>query len=393
METNPFIIDNHEVPYISKLHVNLNKNVKLLVREYDGTPLHGRRKCVLMIHGRSSPALTTFDLGYDNGKYSWAQFLAKKGFDVFIFVFQGSGRSPLTVMNDPCNTSKDQQVHGILIPNPLEEECADPSPIYPYVLTTSESEWDELDTVVKFILERNSNVNKVALISVSAGAWAVGPYAMQNPDKVESVLLNAPIFPPNGRTAPPPTLPQAGIPLLLQMKAPFMNSWGLELGRECDQVEPGIMEKVWNSFMENDPIGHKWGGKDSANPEGILRFRNATRWGWTTSTVSNGILGDRVPVCIIYGENDNSVNQTTTSPFTTFSVNALYDAIPGEKKLMFKIACTGHQMIWETKAPVLHDYSYEWLDKGKVEGKKRGKFYRNRDNQIEIIKEDEVFYI
>jgi pimeloyl-ACP methyl ester carboxylesterase len=377
-------VRDHYVPYTSKLHANLNKEVQLFVREYYGTG--NSRKCVLMIHGRSSPAITTFDLVYNNNtKYSWAQYLARKGFDVFMLDFQGTGKSRLAEMENACNTSKDQQIPGVLIPNPLSSEC-DPS--YPYVLTTSESEWDELDKVVEFI-KNTKHVNKVSLISNSAGAWAVGPYAMQNAHKVESVLFNAPVFPPNHPRTNPPTLPQEGVAMIVQTKAGFDTGWVREL--KCDgQREEGIVNEVWKSFLEVDPIGGGWGGKDRGNPEGLLRFRNATRWGWNTDTVSNGNLGHRVPVCIIYGEHDLTANQTTSSPLTTFSVSALYDAIPGEKNLMFKIACAGHLMIWEKQVEVLHKYSWQWLDKGKVEDRKRGSFYLNKDNQIV---EEMVFHI
>lgn len=135
MAINPI---DHQVSHQSTAPATFGQVVQLFVREYDGTPLNGRRKCVLMIHGRSSPSLTTFDLAYKN--YSWAQSLMQDGFDVFMLDFQGLGYSPLKVMEEPRNTTKQQQ-RDFLIPNPLDQEY---NARYPFVGTTSQSEWDEL---------------------------------------------------------------------------------------------------------------------------------------------------------------------------------------------------------------------------------------------------------
>lgn len=363
---------DHRVKHRSSLHANENQEVELFVREYDGTRNEASRKCVLMVHGRSSPALASFDMGYGNNRwdqYSWAQALANSGFDVFMFDFQGIGLSPLEQMKYACNASKAQQ-REILIPNPLREEC---DPNYRYVLSTSKSEWEELDTVVNFIRNK-PGVSKVALIGYSAGAAAVGPYTAQHLDKVDRVLFVAPVFIPNSGTSAP-ALPQPGIPMIVQSKTGFKNAWKNEL--QCPgQREDGMLEFVWESLMKIDEIGSHWGGAVYGQPEGVLRFRNVTRWGWNKETVGQGSLGNGVPVCIIYGENDYTV---TNSPF---SVVQLYKYIPGDKKLMFKVACTSHLLIWEKLAHILHTYSKQWLKEGEVEGHRTGSWYRNKDGRI-----------
>jgi hypothetical protein len=90
--------------------------------------------------------------------------------------------------------------------------------------------------------------------------------------------------------------------------------------------------------MDNDMLGRTWGPvHPDGSVEGVMRVRNPFLWGWNSTTVAfDGTLGGSVPVLIIYGELDTPV---AASPF---SVPALYNAIPGSHKLLFRVACTGH---------------------------------------------------
>ncbi|WP_308184889.1 hypothetical protein [Streptomyces sp. MNU76] len=118
-------LEEHRVRHVSKIPANEDIEVQLPVREYDGTHGHNREP-VLMLHGRSVPALPGFDLAPVPGdnpiRYSWAQELAKAGFDVFIMDLQGSGRSPRPMMDVPCNANPAQQA-PVLVPNPCRNRA------------------------------------------------------------------------------------------------------------------------------------------------------------------------------------------------------------------------------------------------------------------------------
>ncbi|MFI1282335.1 alpha/beta hydrolase [Streptomyces sp. NPDC020858] len=374
---------NHQVPHTSTVPANAGQAVKLFVREYDGTPPgpNAQRKAVLMLHGRSVPSAVAFDLQHDGAKYSWARYLAKAGFDVFLMELTGSGLSPRPEMDRPCNTNPQHQ--GLLMPNPLSTACTPP---YPHELGNSKSEWGEVDTVVEWIRAQRGTA-KVALVGQSAASFVFGPYAIQNPGKVESLLLLAPIYPPAGRPGVPPNgfgAPVAsfpvssppslfGFPMNLSSRTGLESAWDKEV-RSPKQRAAGMVEAVWKECMALDPVGSTWGGPTAGQPEGVLRFRNSYWWGWNQDTVPvGGVLGDEVPVMIVYGEHD----QTANSP--TFSVPALYDAIPGVRKLMFRVACAGHSMVWERQSKVLHHLSRQWLGHTRIDDLEKGSYYVDED--------------
>ena len=352
---------DHYVPHISTVPANAGETVRLFVRERfpsnRDTP-----KVVLMIHGASVPALPGFDLSSDS--YDWALWLAQAGgLDVFMLDFQGSGLSPRPKMDDPCNVPTAQQ-QSILIPNPLAATC---EPSYPFQLVNSRSDWDELDAVVDYIRALRG-VNKVALVSWSAGSLRAGPYAVQHPDKVESLLLYAPIYNPEGQAGvgpdgfdPPVALPRPGTPMTMQTRPTFLSRWNPEI--KCDgQVEDGIQDVVWNAIMENDAIGRTWGPS-----EGVMRVRSPILWGWNATTASRL----SVPVLIIVGKLDLIVQQFPKFPAAYVD---LYETIPHSHKLLFKVDCAGHFMVWELQRRVLHHISKEWLKHGAVDEQTTGIF-------------------
>lgn len=365
-------LTDHAVTHVSTIPANAGTTVKLFVRERDGTPQGGTRKPVLMLHGRSTPVLAAADLQYKT--YGWAEALAKAGYDVFMMDLQGAGRSPRPKMDDPRNANPAEQ--RLLTPKPTGFSPG--SPNYAFQLNNSNSDRDELNTVVEYIRDLHK-VDKVAFIGWSAAALTMGPYAVDNPGKVASLFLLAPVFPPKATSNPPSTLPQPGFPMFLGTRPGLETAWNAEL--HCvDQREAGMVERVWAAIMENDPVGRAWGP-----PEGLNRIRNFVRWGWNETTAAKGgVLGGTVPVLIVYGEHDKTVNTTppSTNPEFNLSVPALYNAITGTKKLMVKMACASHSVVWEIQHKNLHNLSKHWLKHLTVDGKTTGVFEMDLNGAI-----------
>jgi pimeloyl-ACP methyl ester carboxylesterase len=370
----PVTVTDHAITHKSTVPANKGEEVGLFVRERDGTSLGHleERKAVLMLHGRSAPVLAGFDLQYKT--YGWADVLAKAGYDVFMMDLQGSGLSPRPKMEDPRNVSPGHQ--NLLTPRP--PGFTPGSPNYAHQLNNSDSDRSELNTVVEWI-RKERGVDKVAFIGWSAAAFTMGPYAVKNPAKVESLFLLAPIFPPDGTSTAPSPLPQPGFPMFLGTRWGLESGWNAEL--RCEkQREPGMVEKAWAAIMENDPVGRTWGP-----PEGLSRIRNFVRWGWNRTTAAQGgVLGGSVPVLIVYGEHDTQVNTRppSTNVELNFSVPALYDAIAGHHKLMVKLACAGHSVPWEVQHKNVHHLSKHWLKHLKVDGKTQGVFDMNTNGDL-----------
>ncbi|MFE2289211.1 alpha/beta fold hydrolase [Streptomyces sp. NPDC059443] len=380
---------NHLVDHKSTIPANAGDLVQLYVREYKGTHTGHPRRPVLMLHGRSVPAMAGFDLPV--GKYSWAQELAKADFDVFVMELQGSGQSTRPMMDDPRNVNPAQQ--KLLVPNPNATLYTGP-PNYAAQLNNSQSDWDEVDSVVDYVLSE-TGASKIDLIGWSAASQQLGPYAIQHPGKVRSLFLLAPIFPPKGRASAPGTdfdapvpLPVStpaaafGYPMTVSTKAGLEAAWAKDL--KCPgQREPGMVDAVWTAIMATDAVGATWGPAVGGAPEGLNRVRNSYWWGWNSTTVPlHGILGGSVPVCLVYGEHDSIVNTAPDLGLLYFSVPELYKAIPGPNKLMIRMACMGHQAPWESQAKQLHTMSDHWLNQGKIEGATSGSYARDEDGVL-----------
>ena len=116
-------------------------------------------------------------------------------------------------------------------------------------------------------------------------------------------------------------------------------------------------------------------------PEGVMRLRNALWWGWNSDIVKRDttVLGNAVPVFIVYGDQDKVA---TTLPL---SIAELYIAIQGEKKLMFKVTCTGHYMPWESRFRDLHLISFQWLKGTPVLGQMKGSYLLKSGNVIQPL--------
>ncbi|MEU3775584.1 alpha/beta fold hydrolase [Streptomyces sp. NPDC032472] len=376
---------DHAVEHKSTVPANYNLLVKLFVREYDGTPEHTppeKRRAVLMLHGRTVPVLAVYDIGL--GDYSWSRVLAHAGYDVFMMDLQGMGLSPRPEMDSAYNGNPAQH-DRVTYPNlPLP---SDGPPTYPHQLGNSQSDWDEVHTVVEYIKDLHG-VKQVDLIGNSAAAFALGPYAIQHKDNVRSLMFQAPVFPPNGTDSAPGTEFGAPVPLptntppypmALGNKAGVEAAWKAETSSDCpSQKAPGIVDTVWEAIMASDPVGRTWGKPlPGGGAEGINRQRQTFWWGWNKKTAPlHGTLGGPVPVFIVYGDLDKTV---TTGPL---SVTELYKAIAGENKLMFKVSCASHQMPWEGRRTTLQTMSKQWLKHGKVFGKDKGSFHLDDNDDV-----------
>ena len=375
-EANPPNIQTTDylVPHISTVPANAGKRVELFVREKVASGRRGRRGAapvVLMIGGATISAVPDFDLQFEN--YSWMDYLAAAGFDVFAMDLTGYGLSPRPMMDDPCNNSTSDQ-QSYLIPKPLAQTC---SPSYPFQLTSLESDGDEIDTVVDYLRQRR-NVDKVSLVAWSKGGNRAGHYTAMHPDKVEKLFLYAP-----GRyqrlnpSDPPAPLPLPGVPTTVVSAADlYKSTWDLNGGTSvpftgmCDnQYTPPIRPVVTATQLEFDPLGSTWGTagvrRSPIFPSGNMQT------GWNAHFAGQ----ITVPTLIIRGDLDTAV------PLSDIQ-DLLGDLVAVPQKVFVHVACASHYLVWENQHMALLNASVEWLQQGTYAGQFNGSFAVDTGGQV-----------
>jgi len=136
-----------------------NKRVK-------GAEAFPSNRIVLFVHGSTFPSEATFDLALDG--QSWMDVLARAGYDVYLVDVRGYGASTRpAAMSEPPDRN-------------------------PPVATLPEAV-DDVDAVVDFI-RRRRHVERVGLIGWSWGTVVMGRYAATRGEKVDRLVLYAPIW-------------------------------------------------------------------------------------------------------------------------------------------------------------------------------------------------------
>ena len=342
------------VPAVKGRKVDLFVREKVPTPYVEGNPGSLEGKVVLFVHGGYSPATLAFDVQYRD--YSWMEFLAYGGFDVFAMDMTGYGRSSRPMMDDPCNLDPRQQ--PLLVPRNLKAPCANS---YPFELVNSDSESDDIDAVVEFI-RKLRKVDKVTLIGWSGGGIRTGTYLVRHPGKVDRhVIWASSNYSRANPDAAPAEMPKPGTPMTIQVREVGVDKRWLSNVKCEDQVEPGMPEMIWALNGEADRLASQWG-------PGALRAPTRTYWGWNAKSVAKL----KLPTLIMVGADDDLLKSNV----------ALFEDHGAEKKLFLQVACATHFMNWERQRKVLHRASLEWLTKGSLEGAERGRLEADATGKI-----------
>ncbi len=347
------------VDHVSTVPAITGQQIDLFVRERVQEKIVKAGKAepgtvALFVHGGYSPSTLAFDVPYRD--YSWMEFLARAGFDVFAMDMTGYGRSGRPMMDDPCNLDPKQQ--DLLIPRNLAAKCA---PKYPFELVNSDSETADIDAVVDFI-RKLRGVDKITLIGWSGGGIRTGTYTSRHPEKIEKLIIQASSnYNRQNPDEPPPTLPRPGAPMTIQTRAVGIDKRWTSLAKSADQIEPGMPEYIWNLNVAHDPVGATWG-------PGGLRAPTRTYWGWNAKSAAK----IKVPTLIMAGEQDDLIT----------SNRELFADLGAEKKVFLAIACATHFAVWEKHRRVLHSASRDWLTGTKLLGADAGMFRADENGKI-----------
>jgi len=379
-DKEPIRTIDHYVHHVSTVDANYGKHVKLFVREKvrrdfqvdrdaDGDDdvkgsggRKGRVPVVLMIAGATQPSMSIYDVPFKD--YSWMTYLAQAGFDVFAMDLTGYGLSPRPAMDDPCNASIVQQL-ALLIPNPLANTCP---PSYAFKMAI-QSDWDEIDTVVDY-LRKSRGVDRVSLVGWSRGGPRIGGYTARHGEKVEKLVLYSPAAYDRDRTSSEPPrdpvthrlIPEPGILMQVQnvkgILANWDSNWKPQIPEECvPAFEPDIRDVVGSSCLESDPLGSTWG------TDGVWRAPvQNTLWGWNATDAGKIIA----PTLIIRGLRDVQALEPPQ--------RLLFADLKAAQKVFVRVACAGHQLLFENQHMILLRASEKWLRDGTFAGD-RGSYF------------------
>lgn len=228
-------------------------------------------KVVLFVHGATYPAETAFDLDLPNGG-SWMNHVAERGYDAYLVDVRGYGKSS----RPPAMSVPPDQ-------NP------------PFA-TTQEAVQD-VSAAIDFILKRR-NVKKLNLVGWSWGTSIMASYTAQNNDKVEKLVLYAPLW---ILKSPPPV---AGLGAYRSVNAESARARGIRGIPEnrVEEISPKAWgEQWWKVVQASDPEGAKLNPPVVRAPNGVVKDINEF---WAKGKPTYEPANIKVPTMLVVAEWD-----------------------------------------------------------------------------------------
>ena len=218
-----------------------------------------------MVHGAVVSSETVFDLDLPGG--SWMEYAALRGFDVYSVDIRGFGRSTRPAAMDQPPEANASFVH--------ESDAI-----------------RDISAAADFIRRRN-NASRISLLGWSWGTAVMAGYATQNPEKVERLVLFAPMWHP--RTGRPS--PSAYRIVTIETR---------DRNIPADRLDETFPLEWFNRFqaavLATDPVGA------ARTPPGIrvpnLGLKDAESWAAGRATYDPGAI--RAPTLVIVGEWDGA---------------------------------------------------------------------------------------
>jgi pimeloyl-ACP methyl ester carboxylesterase len=265
----------------------LDPGIRLFVREkmQEGNTRFTNENVVIFLHGATGPSTCDFDLPYKD--YSWADWLVKRGYVVWMGDYRNYGYSTREkAMDEPAG--KNQPV------------------------TRSYQALRDIEAMVNHI-KRTRGVQKVTLIGWSWGAMLAGYYASLHSENVHKLVLYAPLYNFNDHTnlGPGSALQNKRKPYEFNFalgayrvasEAANTGRWNGEIPVENkdEYREAAVPAAFWTECLATDPSSNTRNPPSLRAPNGVLEdsFYQATgRPLWNAASIY-------VPTLVIAGAYD-----------------------------------------------------------------------------------------
>jgi pimeloyl-ACP methyl ester carboxylesterase len=218
--------------------------IRLFVRNKHpaGTTQFAPDKILLFVHGATYPAETAFDLPL--GGFSWMDYIAERGYDVYLVDLRGYGRS-----TRPQEMDQPPEANAPLVDTHVAMR--------------------DVGSAVDFILKRR-NAAKLNLLGWSWGTTIMGWYTAEHNDKVNKLVLYAPQW--LSTSGLPPGMDKAGAYRTVLMDS-AKERWlkGVAPDKQHDLIPAGWFEQWAKATWATDPVGAKQSPPVLRAPNGVLK--------------------------------------------------------------------------------------------------------------------------
>jgi pimeloyl-ACP methyl ester carboxylesterase len=286
-------------------------------------------RTVVFVHGATVPASTCFDLQLDG--LSWMEYIAARGFDVYLLDLRGYGRSTRP-----------------------PEMAAAPGANVPIV--RSETAVKDIGSVVDFVLARRG-IPRVNLIGWSWGTALMALYTSRNTSKVERLTLFAPGWlrnTPSLARGDPDPLGAYRIVTREQVRERWLT--GVPEHAKATLIPPGWFDAWADATWATDPVGAQQTPPVIRAPNGVLQdgveYWQAGRPLYDPSAIT-------VPTLLVVGEWDHDTPPSLAQTLFPLLVNA-----PGKR--LVELAEGTHIIVMEKNRLALFETVQEFLEADRV---------------------------
>ncbi|HEX8167782.1 MAG TPA: alpha/beta hydrolase [Beijerinckiaceae bacterium] len=264
----------------------------------EGMAQFSPEKTVVFVHGATYPAHTAFDLQLAG--QSWMDFIASRGFDVYLLDLRGYGKSTRPKEMD------------------APAEANDP------IVDTATARRD-VGAVVDHVLQRRG-IQKVNLLGWSWGTSIMASYAAENPQKVERLVLYAPQW---LRTTPSLVQVQGKLGAYRTVKREAAKErWltGVPEDKKAELIPAGWFEAWADATFASDPVGAAQNPPVLRAPNGVVKDGNEY---WSAGKPLYDPGNITVPTMLVLGEWDRD-----TPPYMAQTLFPLLTNAPAKKLVM-----------------------------------------------------------
>lgn len=308
---------------------SLDPGIEIYVRNKRPASLTTFRpeRTVLYVHGATYPASTSFDLPLDG--LSWMDYLAARGYDVYLLDVRGYGRS-----TRPPEMAEKPDAHGPIV--------------------RGDTAVRDIGAVVDFILKRR-NIPRLNLIGWSWGTSLMATYTTQNASKVERLVLYAPGW--IRKTAS--LVPVAPGPLgawRATTRQQALTRWltGVPEDKKATLIPAGWFDQWADATWATDPVGVQQSPPVIRAPNGVLA--DGAEY-WSSNKPYYDPAKITVPTLLVQAEWDQDLPPYMAQTLFPLLVNA-----PGKRYVM--LAEGTHTIIMEKNRLELFKAVQAFLDEG-----------------------------